>query len=197
MEARISLEKQDARKSAARRRDAAFSAPLLPELVRAANDRLSQYLAQVIGAGQSTTTLAGYMPMRSELDPQPAMASHPGTVCVPVLRGAARPLEFHRWASDMPMVQGDFGVLVPAQSDPCIPTVLIVPMLAFDQRGYRLGYGGGYYDRTLQQLRANKAGCLAIGFAFDQQQSDTLPIDAYDQRLDAIITPTRVLSFAS
>lgn len=186
--------KSRARKDAAARRKRAFDGPDAAELVRAANHRLSGFLAAHFGPACAKTVLAGYMPMRTELDPLPAMRAHPGPVCVPLVPGAAQPLVFHRWAPDMPMVEGAFGAHVPARADALVPQALIVPMLGFDRRGYRLGYGGGFYDRTLQRLRA-QGRCLAIGFAFDVQELDELPIDEYDQRLDVMITPTRLMRF--
>ena len=71
---------------------------------------------------------------------------------------------------------------------------MIVPMLAFDARGYRLGYGGGFYDRTLELLRA-RGPLLAVGFAFAAQEVDAVPIDGFDQRLDAVVTEKGVTVF--
>ena len=75
-----------------------------------------------------------------------------------------------------------------------IPEILIVPLVAFDAHGGRLGYGGGFYDRTLEGLRA-KRPTLAIGFAFDAQQADDLPLEPTDQPLDMVVTESRVLTF--
>lgn len=186
--------KSRARKDAAARRKRAFDGPDADDLIHTANQRLSGFLAAQFGPACSDIVLAGYMPMRSELDPLPAMRAHPGPVCVPVVPGRAQPLLFHRWAPDMPMVEGAFGAYVPARAELLVPQALIVPMLGFDRRGYRLGYGGGFYDRTLQRLRA-QGRCLAIGFAFDAQELNELPIDENDQRLDVMITPTRLMHF--
>ncbi|MCC5991201.1 MAG: 5-formyltetrahydrofolate cyclo-ligase [Rhodobacteraceae bacterium] len=187
--------KSHARKEAAARRKRAFDGPDAADLVAAANQRLSGFLAAQFGPACADIVLAGYMPMRSELDPLPAMTAHPGPVCVPVVPGRAQPLLFHRWSPDMPMIEGAFGAHVPARADMLVPQALIVPMLGFDRRGYRLGYGGGFYDRTLQALRA-QGGCLAVGFAFDAQELAELPIDENDQRLDIMITPTRMMRFS-
>jgi 5-formyltetrahydrofolate cyclo-ligase len=133
--------------------------------------------------------LSGYMPMRTEIDPLPAMAAHRGPVCVPVIAGPGRPLRFRQWAPGCPMVAGEFGALIPAEGDWLEPEVLIVPLLAWDRHGYRLGYGGGFYDRTLEMLRARRPR-RAVGFAFAAQEVPEVPREANDQRLDLIVTET-------
>lgn len=136
--------------------------------------------------------LAGYMPMRTEIDPLPAMAAHQGPVCVPVILGKGRPLAFREWTPDARMVPGEFGAQIPESGDWLTPQVLIVPLVAFDGQGGRLGYGGGFYDRTLEGLRA-RGDVLAVGFAFDAQRLDCLPLEPTDQRLDLIVTERGVI----
>jgi len=138
--------------------------------------------------------LSGYMPMRTEIDPLAAMAAHQGAVGVPVIIGKATPLRFREWTPGAAMLEGEFKALIPAEGAWLEPAVLIVPLLAFDARGYRLGYGGGFYDRTLERLRARQ-GVLAIGFAFAAQEVAEVPIDATDQRLDAVVTEKGVILF--
>ncbi len=152
----------------------------------AAGDVLAGVLADHRGK-----ILSGYMPMRTEIDPLGAMAGHEGRVCVPVIPGRAQPLRFREWRPGCAMEAGAFGALIPAGGDWLEPEVLIVPLLAFDARGYRLGYGGGFYDRTLEGLRGRGRGVgrvLAIGFAFAAQEVAEVPIDATDQRLDMMVT---------
>jgi 5-formyltetrahydrofolate cyclo-ligase len=151
---------------------------------------LADYLA-----GQAGKTLAGYMPMRTEIDPLPAMAAHQGPVGVPVIIGAAMPLRFREWSPGAKMVVGAFKALIPEEGTWVEPAVLIVPLLAFDARGYRLGYGGGFYDRTLEGLRA-RGPVLAVGFAYASQEVPAVPIDAFDQRLDAVVTEKGVTVFS-
>ena len=140
--------------------------------------------------------LAGYMPMRTEADPLPAMAAHDGPVCVPVVQGPGQALAFRAWHPETAMVPGAFGALVPAEGASRVPEVLIVPLLAFDRRGYRLGYGGGFYDRTLSALRGGGRvgrGAIAIGFGFAAQEMDIVPTEATDQPLDLIVTERGVV----
>ena len=130
--------------------------------------------------------LAGYWPMRDEADPRPAMAAHDGPVCLPVVTGPARPLLFR--AHDGRLEPGGFGTShPPADSPELVPQVLIVPLAGFDRQGNRLGYGGGFYDRTLQKLRA--AGpAIAIGLAYAVQEIRAIPAEPTDQPLDMIVT---------
>jgi len=131
--------------------------------------------------------VSGYMAMRTEIDPVAAMAVHQGPVCVPVIVGKGQPLRFREWTPGCAMRLGEFGAQIPADGAWIDPEVLIVPLLAFDARGYRLGYGGGFYDRTLQSLRARRQ-TFAVGFAFADQEIPAVPIEDTDQRLDAIVT---------
>ena len=154
-----------------------------------AAELLADYLA-----GFSGRVLAGYMPMRTEIDPLAAMAAHQGVVGVPVIIGAGLPLRFAEWGAGVAMVAGEFGALVPADLSWVVPEVVIVPLLAFDARGYRLGYGGGFYDRTLEGLRAKRA-TFAVGFAFGAQEVAEVPIEPTDQRLDAVVTEAGLREF--
>ena len=153
------------------------------------------HLSQVL-AGYRGVPLAGYMPIRTEISPLPAMeeaAAH-GPVGVPVITGAGQPLKFSEWAPGCAMRDGPFGAQIPEIDRFFEPEILIVPLVAFDRRGGRLGYGGGFYDRTLEQLRAKRA-TLAIGFAYAAQEADSLPLEPTDQALDMIVTEQGVLTF--
>ncbi|MBW7921625.1 MAG: 5-formyltetrahydrofolate cyclo-ligase [Rubellimicrobium sp.] len=151
------------------------------------------HLAEVLAAHHGRP-LAGYMPMRTEIDPLPAMAAHAATapVGVPVITAPATPLRFARWTPQTRMVAGDFGALIPEHPDWMQPEVVIVPLVAFDRAGGRLGYGGGFYDRTLARLRA--AGpVVAIGFAWSAQEARDLPLEPVDEALDLIVTEAGVI----
>lgn len=178
-------DKTEARRAAfARRKAARGSLGPAPEAASAA---LLEALAPAVAA---RAVIAGYLPIRTEIDPRPVMARlHAAglTVCVPVVEGEARPLIFRTWTPDAALVPGPFGAFVPETGDPAIPAALIVPLAAFDSQGFRLGYGGGFYDRTLEGLRA-AGSTLAVGFAYAAQETDTLPREAVDQPLDRVAT---------
>lgn len=157
--------------------------------------RDADILTEVL-AGHAGKILAGYMPMRTEIDCLPAMTAHitrGGRVAVPVIPGPARPLQFRQWTPGAPMAAGDFGAFIPAAGDWLTPAILIVPLLSFDRRGYRLGYGGGFYDRTLEGLRT-KGPVLAIGFAFAAQEVAQVPIEPTDQPLDLVVTEAGIIT---
>ncbi len=159
----------------------------------AGQGQAAEILADVL-APHRDRPLAGYMAMRTEIDPTAAMAAHQGPVGVPVILGRGQPLKFREWTPGCPMIAGEFGALIPADGAWVEPEVLIVPLVAFDARGFRLGYGGGFYDRTLEGLRARRP-TLAIGFAFAAQEMAEVPIEPTDQRLDAIVTEQGVRWF--
>ena len=169
--------KAAARQAAFAARKAAFAA---------GQGQAAELLADVL-AGYAGAVLAGYMPMRTEIDPLPAMAAHQGPVGVLVIVAKAQPLRFREWTPGCTMEVGTFGALIPAEGGWLEPDVLIVPLLAFDARGYRLGYGGGFYDRTLDRARARRK-VVAIGFAFAAQEVAQVPTEATDERLDMIVT---------
>ncbi len=155
------------------------------------------HLSEVL-AGYRGVPLAGYMPIRTEISPLAAMAeaaAH-GPVGVPVITGEGQPLKFSRWEPDCELRDGPFGAKIPAVDDFFEPEILIVPLVAFDLSGGRLGYGGGFYDRTLEGLRA-KRPTLAIGFAYDAQEAEGLPLEPTDQPLDMLITETRIHDFSA
>lgn len=162
-------------------------------LFEQANAAQAGYLSEVL-AGYRGVSLSGFMPIRTEIDPTPAMAeatAH-GRVGVPVIEAAAQPLKFAEWVPETVMVKGAFGAQIPETPRFFEPEILIVPLLAFNRTGGRLGYGGGFYDRTLEMLRA-KRPTLAIGFAFAGQEVDDLPLEATDQPLDLIVTERGVI----
>lgn len=134
--------------------------------------------------------IAGYMPIRTEIDPLPAMAAlHAGgaRICVPVIAGAGQPLDFREWTPGCALLEGPFKAMIPAEGDWLTPDTLIVPLVGFDRTLNRLGYGGGFYDRTLARLRA--AGeARAIGYAFAAQELPHIPAEVTDEPLDALVT---------
>jgi 5-formyltetrahydrofolate cyclo-ligase len=139
------------------------------------------------------TVAALYWPFRTEIDPRPLMRRlilsgvRIGLPKTPP-KGSDEPLSFHLWSQGCTLSRSPFGVEEPPSSaEPVAPDRLFVPLLAFDRRGGRLGYGAGHYDRTLQRLRAQKR-VEAVGLAFAVQEVAAVPTDPHDQRLDAILT---------
>lgn len=186
----VTERKVAARKAAfARRKDARAASP---QADAAASRRLVEALACPPGA-----VVAGYRPIRTELDPTAAMLAlleQDCRVCAPVVVGPGQPLRFRLWSPETPMEIGDFGVEVPARGAWVAPAVLITPLAAFDRAGYRLGYGGGFYDRTLAELR-QLGSTTAVGFAFAAQEVDSVPREATDAPLDAIVTELETIEF--
>lgn len=135
--------------------------------------------------------VAGFWPIGSELDVRPVLrrvADAGGVAALPVSGPKGTPLVFRVWDPAVPLVDGRFGIAEPDQTRPeVVPRVVLVPLLAFDRRGMRLGYGGGYYDRTLALLR-QRGGVLAIGVAFAGLEVTEVPADENDERLDWIVT---------
>lgn len=150
---------------------------------------LDHFLADV--PRTSGASVAGYFPIRSEADPRALMAElgHLGHTCaLPRVVGADQPLRFFRWKPGDKTDEGAFGTRVPTKkAEEVIPDILLVPLVAFSSSGFRLGYGGGFYDRTLEGLRAKRT-CLAVGIAYSAQEYDTLPHDVYDQPLDWVVS---------
>jgi 5-formyltetrahydrofolate cyclo-ligase len=110
------------------------------------------------------------------------------TTALPVVVAKNAPLVFRQWAPGEALVLGRWNIKVPPEGAPeVLPDVLLVPLLAFDRKGFRLGYGGGFYDRTLEKLRALK-NVTAIGIAYAGQEVDAVPYEEFDQRLDWIMT---------
>jgi 5-formyltetrahydrofolate cyclo-ligase len=107
--------------------------------------------------------------------------------------GAGQALQFRAWTPGCALVPGTFGAQIPAAGNWIEPEILIVPLVAFDRTGGRLGYGGGFYDRTLQLLRSRRA-TLAIGFAYAAQEMADLPLESTDQPLDLIVTEQGVIT---
>lgn len=137
--------------------------------------------------------LAGFHPIRDEIDPRLLLADLAcagSALCLPVTppRGSGEPLSFRGWRPGAPLVRSGFGVLEPGPEAPVVtPDVLLVPLLAFDRHGGRLGYGAGHYDRTLTALRA-RGPVTAIGVAYAAQEHDALPLEPHDAPLDGILT---------
>jgi len=137
--------------------------------------------------------VSGFSAIRDEIDPAPLLVRLAGEghrLALPVMQGKGRPLLFRAWAPGDAMGSAQWDIAEPLPDQPEVyPDVVLVPLLAFDSQGYRLGYGGGFYDRTLQGLRAKKP-VTAVGIGYDELRIDVVPHLDYDQRLDWVLTPS-------
>ena len=139
------------------------------------------------------SVVAGYWAMSDEFDVRPTLERlvlEDGIVgALPVVIQSNSPLIFRQWRPGLRLESGGFGTHHPPESVPeCIPDVVLVPLLAFDRSGYRVGWGGGFYDRTLEQLRKRPEGVIAVGTAFAGQEVDAVVHDELDQPVDWVVT---------
>jgi len=137
--------------------------------------------------------VSGFSAISDEIDPAPLMLSLAGEghrLCLPVMQGKGLPLIFRAWSPGDDMGRVQWGIAEPLPDKPVLdPDIVLVPLLAFDTQGYRLGYGGGFYDRTLERLRGIKP-VVAVGVAYDELKVDAVPHLHYDQPLDWVLTPS-------
>jgi len=143
-------------------------------------------------------SIAGYWPLGDELDCRPLLAALKAAgaqVALPVVAGQGQVLIFRNWTPGDALEPGPFGTAHPGLRAAVVaPRVLFVPLIGFDASGHRLGYGAGYYDRTITAFRKERA-ITAIGLAYDEQEVDAVPSESHDQRLDAVMTDRRTLWF--
>jgi 5-formyltetrahydrofolate cyclo-ligase len=185
----VAITKSELRRAALAKRDA-----IDPALrVQAAETVAARPFPVLVEPG---VIVSGYAAMQSELDPLPLMrsiAKAGARLALPVVAERGRPLIMRAWDFGEPLVSGVWGIREPPPHAPSVdPDLLIVPLLAFDRRGYRLGYGAGYYDRTINALRARKP-IVAIGLAFAAQEVDAVPFTAQDARLDLVLTEREII----
>lgn len=194
----ISALKAECRVRATAQRAAAFAAD--PDAGAALTQQFLRAIALAPGE-----VVSGYWPLAGELDVRPLLVrlrdrGHP--IGLPVVIRSGEPLLFRQWRADDELTVGSFRVMTPPADAPEVtPRVLLVPMLAFDPMGFRLGYGGGFYDRTLDRLRAQAAAAggtppLAVGIAYRAQEMPDVPRGPYDQPLDWLVTENSAVNFA-
>lgn len=140
--------------------------------------------------------VSGFWPLEGEIDLRPVLQElhqRGFVLALPVLQGAGKPLLFRRWEPGDTLQAAAFGTREPGPDKPLLtPQVLLVPLLAFDRAGYRLGYGGGFYDRSLAELGGERR-VTSIGIAFAGQEVERVPHDERDQRLQWIVTESGVI----
>jgi 5-formyltetrahydrofolate cyclo-ligase len=144
------------------------------------------------------TVVSGFSPLKSEISPLPLLrrlADAGASLALPVVIGRGHPLVMRAWSFGAPLVSGVWGIREPPADAPELnPDIVIVPLLAFDRRGHRIGYGAGYYDMTIARLRAMKA-VTAIGIAFGSQEISAVPTTPRDARLDLVLTERETIDF--
>jgi len=144
------------------------------------------------------TVVSGFSPLKSEISPLPLLrrlADAGASLALPVVIGRGQPLVLRAWSFGAPLVSGVWGIREPPADAPeLFPDILIVPLLAFDRRGHRVGYGAGYYDMTIARLRAIKP-VTAIGIAFAAQEIAAVPATPRDARLDLVLTERETIDF--
>jgi 5-formyltetrahydrofolate cyclo-ligase len=179
--------KSELRAAALKRRKSAFDLHG-PEASR----RIAAHGLDFLGVG-SDAIVSGFAAIRDEINPAPLMLwlrAEGFQLALPVMQGRDKPLLMRTWTPGDAMSPTAWGIAEPLDDKPAVdPDVVLVPLLAYDTRGYRVGYGGGYYDRTLQRLRKLKP-VIAVGLAFDEQRVDVVPAESYDERLDWVLTPS-------
>jgi 5-formyltetrahydrofolate cyclo-ligase len=188
----LSDQKLDLRREALGRRDA------LPAAERAQAAELiaaREFPLRVDGA-----IVAGFMPIKSEINPLPLMrklAAAGARIALPAVAGPGKPLIMRAWAFGGPLATGVWGIREPRPEAPEVaPDILIVPLLAFDRRGHRIGYGAGYYDLTIGALRS-KRRTAAVGIAFAAQEIAAVPATPRDAALDLVLTEREVIDCRS
>jgi 5-formyltetrahydrofolate cyclo-ligase len=177
-------DKDKLRQDAVARRDA------IPADVRraAAEAIAARQFPLAIGPG---TIVSGFMPLKSEINPLPLLqklGEDGVTLALPAIAGRGKPLIMRAWQFGAPLDRGQWGIREPKPEAPEVdPDILLVPLLAFDRAGHRIGYGAGYYDMTIARLRAIKP-VTAIGIAFAAQEIAAVPATPRDARLDLVLT---------
>ena len=152
------------------------------------NLRLFEFLKK-----KKKKSIAGYFSFRGELDITPSinyLKTFQFKISLPFIDKINKPLLFKEWAKNVPLETGRYNIKVPKTNIFSDPEIIIVPLLAFNNKKFRLGYGGGFYDRTIQE---RKHKIFSIGIGFDEQEAELLPTDIHDQSLDMVLTPSRLI----
>lgn len=152
------------------------------------------FIARVDVAAGAVVSL--YHPIKDELDTASlatALAEKGARLALPVVAARGAPLSFHAWTPGAALIKGAHGAMTPDPQAPVLkPDIVVAPLLAFTRDGGRLGYGGGYYDRTLETLRKD-GEVVAVGYAYAGQEVDALPLSPLDQRLDWVVTEAEAI----
>ncbi|MBF0680761.1 MAG: 5-formyltetrahydrofolate cyclo-ligase [Devosia sp.] len=190
-------EAMDAAKAALRRDAHARRAAIPPDARSEHAASIAALFFQHIAYGPGDI-IAGYWRIRDETDCKPILIrlmDSGQTVVLPVVAGDDAPLDLRVWEADAPLYEAGFGTLAPSDLAPrAVPDLILVPLLGFDGKGTRLGYGGGYYDRTIAALEKKPR---LVGLAYAAQEFDEIPREAHDVPLDAVVTEEGVRFFGA
>lgn len=139
---------------------------------------------------EKEAVVSGYWPTGSELDLRPTMSFLAKThkCCLPIIDPVTDKLIFSLWNPDAEMVQGAFNIMEPEDLKPIRPDVCLMPLIAFDREGRRLGYGGSYYDGYLSENSV-----LKVGIAYCEQEVDRVPVEEHDHKMDWVVTPKEII----
>lgn len=186
----LKSEKNNYREHAKRHRDSIeIQEENFESIINVFSDFFKPKIEQIISA---------YWPLGKEFDTRfllDELAKQGFTCALPLVQKNKRELEFVKWTQDKPMVKGEFGIEEPQGGECVTPDIVIAPLLAFDQKGYRLGYGKGYYDSTITALRKQKEiTYIGVGYA-EQAVLFKLPREPHDIPLDYMLTPKGVIDF--
>jgi len=158
-----------------------------------AADAVARHGLEFLSLQRRDVVVSGFSPLADEFRAWPLLRRLHGegrALAMPVMQGKGQPLIFRAWSPGDAMDKAVWGIAEPKPDKAQVePDILLVPLLAFDAAGWRLGYGGGYYDRTLRALRARKT-IIAVGLGYDESQVDAVPHLDYDERLDWVLRPS-------
>ena len=144
----------------------------------------------------TSTIISGFMPLKSEINPLPLMqklTEAGARLALPTIAGRGKPLIMRAWEFGAPLDRGQWGIREPKSEAPEVdPDILLVPLLAFDRAGHRIGYGAGYYDMTIAALRVQKP-VITVGLAFAAQEVPRVPTTPRDEPLDFVLTEKEMI----
>jgi 5-formyltetrahydrofolate cyclo-ligase len=183
-------QKAELRAAALAKRDA------LPADVRA--QAAEAIAARGLAEAKPGLIVSGFMPLKSEINPLPLMrriAAAGATLALPAIQGRGKPLIMRAYSFEDTLARGQWGIREPLpDAAEVAPDILLVPLACFDRAGHRIGYGAGYYDMTINALRAKKT-VMAVGLAFGVQEIDKIPATPRDARLDVVLTEREAIDF--
>ncbi|WP_229707801.1 5-formyltetrahydrofolate cyclo-ligase [Tistrella bauzanensis] len=156
---------------------------------------LADALADIVPARSQSARpriVAGYVAAGGEIDVLPLMRALAGrlgaAMALPVVNAPDMPLDFRAWRPEMALTIGAFGIPIPAAGPTVMPDLLLMPLVAVDRGGHRLGQGGGFYDRTIARAEAAGLPPVTVGVAFAEQVVDAVPRGMFDRPLDLVLT---------